>query len=320
MDEIPLNDTEQALRRWEYYEILGVDKEVTLEELRKKRKRLALRYHPDKNQGDDTTQEKMQQVNRAFAVLSDPMKKKLYDRYGPEAVVLYENKTITENMWRFIFILVNQRFTAFVGCSCFLLFSVILLAPLFIGLKLDETITWSWFLVLSPLFVLEILVFLFTLSMVILDAYFRDIEESSGESENNFLEEDKKQKLSPTQVIKGLLVLLVVGLVIGFTVLLCFQLDEIVDWSWWIIFSPLLAAEVLFILLQLPAHSYSNYSMRQMTSDDPFPQFYCKLHYPGYLLRNLYVELIIFCFTILVAMNLEYSPSAEGNYFNYFYL
>lgn len=60
------------------YEILGLSKCATLEDVKKAYKRLALQYHPDKNNGDDS---KFKQINEAYQILSDPIKKQLYDEH-----------------------------------------------------------------------------------------------------------------------------------------------------------------------------------------------------------------------------------------------
>lgn len=65
----------------DYYEILGIDRDATDEEIKRSFRRLAFRYHPDYN-GHDEAAEKFKEVNEAYEVLSDPEKRTAYDRYG----------------------------------------------------------------------------------------------------------------------------------------------------------------------------------------------------------------------------------------------
>lgn len=66
-------------QRKDYYKILGVSKTDSQEAIKKKFRNLALKYHPDKNQGDKEAEEKFKEINEAYEVLSDPKKKNDYD-------------------------------------------------------------------------------------------------------------------------------------------------------------------------------------------------------------------------------------------------
>lgn len=66
----------------DYYEVLGVDKNVTPEELKKAYRKLALKYHPDRNPGDKEAEEKFKEAAEAYDVLSNPDKKAKYDQFG----------------------------------------------------------------------------------------------------------------------------------------------------------------------------------------------------------------------------------------------
>lgn len=66
----------------DYYKILGVDKSADSAVIKKAYRKLAMKYHPDKNAGDKAAEEKFKEANEAYAVLSDPEKRKQYDTYG----------------------------------------------------------------------------------------------------------------------------------------------------------------------------------------------------------------------------------------------
>lgn len=66
----------------DYYETLGVKKDSPQSDIKKAYRKLALKYHPDKNKGDKSAEAKFKKISEAYAVLSDPEKKKQYDLYG----------------------------------------------------------------------------------------------------------------------------------------------------------------------------------------------------------------------------------------------
>lgn len=70
----------------DYYEVLGVDKNASAEEIKKAYRKKAIQFHPDKNPGDKTTEDKFKEAAEAYDVLSDPNKKSRYDQFGHAGV------------------------------------------------------------------------------------------------------------------------------------------------------------------------------------------------------------------------------------------
>ena len=66
----------------DYYEVLGVAREASAQQIKSAYRKLALQYHPDKNPGDHQAEERFKQAAEAYAVLSDPDKRARYDRFG----------------------------------------------------------------------------------------------------------------------------------------------------------------------------------------------------------------------------------------------
>ena len=69
----------------DYYEILGITRTADTEEIKKAYRKLAVKYHPDKNPGDHTAEERFKELSEAYEALSDPQKRAAYDQYGHAA-------------------------------------------------------------------------------------------------------------------------------------------------------------------------------------------------------------------------------------------
>jgi len=80
----------------DFYEILGVPRNASLDDIKKAYRELALRYHPDRNKSKDA-EEKFKEINEAYAVLGDEEKRKQYDTYGPAG---FEQRYSEEDIFR----------------------------------------------------------------------------------------------------------------------------------------------------------------------------------------------------------------------------
>jgi molecular chaperone DnaJ len=70
----------------DYYEVLSVERTADAEEIRRAYRRLAMKYHPDRNPGDAEAEAKFKEAAAAYEVLSDEQKRRIYDQYGHEGL------------------------------------------------------------------------------------------------------------------------------------------------------------------------------------------------------------------------------------------
>ncbi|KAJ2708996.1 Type I HSP40 co-chaperone, partial [Coemansia sp. D1744] len=74
------------VRDTKMYDLLGVDSGASEGELKKAYRKLALKYHPDKNKGNEEANEKFKEISHAYEILADSEKRKVYDMYGEEGL------------------------------------------------------------------------------------------------------------------------------------------------------------------------------------------------------------------------------------------
>ncbi|XP_071486256.1 dnaJ homolog subfamily C member 5G-like [Diadema antillarum] len=105
------------------YALLELTKNATDEQIKKSYRRLALRYHPDKNRDDPTAEDKFKEINRAHKVLTDEKKKQIYDEYG--SLGLYIADQVGEDYVKWYFMMNSRCFkvTSIIcvictGCCC----------------------------------------------------------------------------------------------------------------------------------------------------------------------------------------------------------
>ena len=66
----------------DYYEVLGIEKSASIDEIKRAYRKLAVKYHPDRNPGNKEAEEKFKEATEAYEVLSDDKKRPIYDQYG----------------------------------------------------------------------------------------------------------------------------------------------------------------------------------------------------------------------------------------------
>ena len=70
----------------DYYEVLGVNRDADDDQLKSSYRKLALKYHPDRNSGNNEAEEKFKEASEAYEVLRDPQKRKIYDQFGHQGL------------------------------------------------------------------------------------------------------------------------------------------------------------------------------------------------------------------------------------------
>ena len=70
----------------DYYQVLGVNRDASAQEIKKAYRRLAMKYHPDRNADDDSASEKFKEASEAYEILSDSEKRHAYAQFGHSAV------------------------------------------------------------------------------------------------------------------------------------------------------------------------------------------------------------------------------------------
>lgn len=108
----------------DYYEVLGVSKGASADEIKKAYRKMAIKYHPDKNPGDKEAEEKFKEAAEAYDVLSDADKRARYDKFGhsmgPQgfggAAVAAVSTVVAACRWR-IFLLISATYSVMVSAA-----------------------------------------------------------------------------------------------------------------------------------------------------------------------------------------------------------
>ncbi|KAJ8275178.1 hypothetical protein COCON_G00098030 [Conger conger] len=96
------------------YKVLGLEKGATAEDIKKAYRKLALKYHPDKNPDNPEAAEKFKEINNANSILNDDTKRKIYDEYG--SMGLYVSEQFGEESVKYYFLMSKWWFKTLVLC------------------------------------------------------------------------------------------------------------------------------------------------------------------------------------------------------------
>jgi len=141
-------DSQEDLLEKTLYEILEVPTNASKEEIKKAYRRQALKYHPDKN---PDAEEMFKKIKFAQEVLTDDKKRKYYD-FGGEKILEYLDDDSP--------LMSIDSFSSYIVIfTIILIFTIVFLV--FITLRKQESLTWSWFIIFIPLYVIDVLLLIF---------------------------------------------------------------------------------------------------------------------------------------------------------------
>ncbi|CAG8524751.1 439_t:CDS:2 [Acaulospora morrowiae] len=227
------------------YNTLGVRKDATEEEIKKSYRRLALRYHPDKN---PNAADQFKAITHAYEILSDPKKRSVYDKYGEMGV------SMLDSMAGFLVDpdIEGPLCLAFTIISLLVILLILFFA--FLSIRIDGSVSWSFGIVFIPLWIVDFLLFFVLVIQVRkssseeseIDDDFEESYHGDPEAREQARDERRKQQKRIIQS-RNMLAFVYLLLIFAFQVFIVIRADGIIQWNAAIVFTPYFIVELLNI-------------------------------------------------------------------------
>jgi len=232
----------------DYYELLGLDKDATQDEIKRAYKKQSLQMHPDKlaQRGMIVTEEhqaRFQKMKEAYEVLSDTHKRETYDAIGEKGMKWLEEpfsidpQEMARNFANSSMLDRAKIFSIFVGIGV-----AIFLLPVLICLQVDGIFGFgtSWVAVLTPLWITDLLMVWYHFRVINMGP----IPKPDGVPDHEWVD--------PLPMSKRYFSLFRFLLFCVFEVLVALKLDYTIEWSWFMVFGPLFFHEATTLYKKLP--------------------------------------------------------------------
>ncbi|KAH9111747.1 hypothetical protein LEN26_009402 [Aphanomyces euteiches] len=231
------------LQHTKFYDLMGVQPDATPEQLKKAYRKKALELHPDKRGNSPEAQEEFTTMKHAYDVLSDPHQREIYDATGEEGLKMM-NGFGEMNAEQMMAAAVSALSSMGSGSKCTILLGValicclLLLMPIFLCLRADHTVDWSWIQVFIPMWIFD--------GLYLCSACCSLGSKDDDSSDND--DTSSSKATAYTRVLSKSLMLLKALLFVTCQIFIAMKLQGTVDWSCVTVLVPYFVLESLLLV------------------------------------------------------------------------
>uniref|UniRef100_A0A1D1YRR5 DnaJ subfamily B member 6-A n=1 Tax=Anthurium amnicola TaxID=1678845 RepID=A0A1D1YRR5_9ARAE len=222
------------------YLTLEVQKNATEEEIKKSYRRLALRFHPDKN---PNAADQFKAITHAYEILSDPKKRSVYDKYGEMGV------NMMDSVAGFLFDPDIEGPLCFFFTIISISIILLILFFTFLSIKVDGKVSWSLGVVFIPIWIVDLVVFSVLVAQTKKEPTDDDENDEEFEDDDPEIREQAREKRRQQQRrlhrIRSFLAIAYVLLIFTFQILIVLRADRVIIWSAAIVFIPYFIIETI---------------------------------------------------------------------------
>lgn len=272
------------------YHTLGLRKSATADDIKKAYRKLALKYHPDKN---PNSADKFKEISHAYEVLGDEQKRRVYDKYGELGLQMMD--TVVSPLF-------NPEVESMLCTllmSVSLLFTLTLIFLVFLTVKIDAYVTWSWAQVWGPAWIINIIIFYSIIRYFISTRHDDDDKDESDDNEKNEsgidMERLKKHDKKLRKARKVILLLHFI-LFLLFQIFIVLRLDEKVSWTACVVFIPYFVFEGIHFIVTCFKVLVGLLALISIKE---------KIKIPSFIFGQFWLNALRFTFFLLVALRID---------------